>query len=104
MTALTVAEPGESGYSDKHPLVVALRKKLTTAFVVVVVVNVAAISCQHAYELVTSHGECGLTAHLLPCSVDGLTRAASLGIFRGHGPAGRRNAGHQDHPQRPRKP
>ena len=28
ITALTVAELGESGYSAKHPLVVALRKKL----------------------------------------------------------------------------
>ena len=83
---------------------VAVRKKLTTAFVVEVVVNVAAISCQDAYELVTSHGGSGLTARLLPFSVDGLIRAASMGIFRGHGVAGRRDAGHQDHPQRPGSP
>jgi hypothetical protein len=29
------------------------------------------MSCQHAYELVASHGETALTAHLLPFTVDG---------------------------------
>lgn len=40
--------------------------RITTALAVVAVAGVAAIiSYQHAYELVTSHGETGLTAHLL---------------------------------------
>jgi hypothetical protein len=40
---------------------------------VVAVVGVAAIiSLQHTYQLVTSHGETGATAHLLPFTVDGL--------------------------------
>lgn len=53
---------------------------LTTAFVVVVV-HVAAICCYDAYEQVTYRGESGLTAHLLPFSVDGLTWTASMGYF-----------------------
>ena len=41
----------------------------------------AIISYQHAYELVTSHGETGLTAHLLPFTVDGLIWAASMVVL-----------------------
>jgi Protein of unknown function (DUF2637) len=49
---------------------------------VVAVAGVAAIiSYQHAYELVTSHGETGLTAHLLPFTVDGLIWAASMVVL-----------------------
>jgi hypothetical protein len=52
--------------------------RLTTALAVLMVASVAAvISYQHAYELVTSHGEAGFTAHLLPFTVDGLIWAAS---------------------------
>ena len=53
--------------------------KITTALAVVAVAVVAAvISYQHAYELVRSHGESGLTARLLPFTVDGLIWAASV--------------------------
>ena len=56
--------------------------KITTALAVVAVACVAAIiSYQHAYELVTSHGETGLTAHLLPFTVDGLIWAASMVVL-----------------------
>jgi hypothetical protein len=41
----------------------------------------AVISYQHAYELVTSHGETGFTAHLLPFTVDGLIWAASMVVL-----------------------
>ena len=48
--------------------------RITTALAVVAVAVVAAvISYQHAYELVRSHGESGVTARLLPFTVDGLT-------------------------------
>lgn len=41
--------------------------RITTALAVVAVTIVAAIiSYQHAYELVRSHGESGVTARLLP--------------------------------------
>ena len=47
--------------------------KITTALAVVAVAVVAAvISYQHAFELVRSHGESGVTARLLPFTVDGL--------------------------------
>jgi len=44
--------------------------KITTALTVVAVAVVAAIiSYQHAYELVRSHGEAGVTARPLPFTV-----------------------------------
>ena len=46
--------------------------RITTALAVIAVAGVAAIiSYQHAYELVRSHGEAGLTARLLPFTVTG---------------------------------
>lgn len=60
--------------------------RVTTALAVVAVASVAAIiSYQHAYELVRTHGEAGLTARLLPFTVDGLIWAASM--FRQHAAA-----------------
>ena len=62
--------------------------RITTALAVVAVAVVAAIiSYQHAYELVRSHGESGMTARLLPFTVDGLIWAASMVILN----ASRRN-------------
>jgi hypothetical protein len=56
--------------------------RLTTALAVVAVASVAAIiSYQHAYELVRTHGESGLTARLLPFTVDGLIWAASMVVL-----------------------
>jgi Protein of unknown function (DUF2637) len=56
--------------------------RLTTALAVVAVASVAAIiSYQHAYELVRAHGESGLTARLLPFTVDGLIWAASMVVL-----------------------
>jgi hypothetical protein len=53
--------------------------RFTTAFAVITVASVAAIiSYQHAYELVSTHGEHGLSARLLPYTVDGLIWAASM--------------------------
>ena len=48
----------------------------------IAVAGVAAIiSCQHAYELVRSHGESGVTGRLLPFTVDGLIWAASMVVL-----------------------
>jgi len=56
--------------------------RITTTLVVLAVACVAAIiSYQHAYELVTFHGETGTTAHLLPFTVDGLIWAASMVVL-----------------------
>jgi hypothetical protein len=56
--------------------------KTTTALAVLAVASVAAIiSYQHAYELVRSHGESGVTARPLPFTVDGLIWAASMVVL-----------------------
>jgi hypothetical protein len=56
--------------------------RITTALAVATVAGVAAvISYRHAYELVSSHGEAGLTARLVPFTVDGLILAASMLIL-----------------------
>ena len=56
--------------------------RITTALAVATVAAVAAvISYRHAYELVSSHGESGLTARLVPFTVDGLILAASMLIL-----------------------
>ena len=56
--------------------------RITTALAVVAVAVVAAIiSYHHAYELVRSHGETGVTARLLPFTVDGLIWAASMVVL-----------------------
>jgi hypothetical protein len=53
--------------------------RITTAIAVAAVAAVAAvISYRHAYELVSTHGETGLTARLIPFTVDGLILAASM--------------------------
>src|SRR6185437_11385901 len=56
--------------------------RITTALAVATVAAVAAvISYRHAYQLVRSHGETGLTARLVPFTVDGLIVAASMLIL-----------------------
>jgi len=64
--------------------------RITTALAVAAVAAVAAvISYRHAYQLITTHGETGLTARLLPFTVDGLILAASMLILdasRRHNP------------------
>ena len=56
--------------------------RITTALAVVTVSVVAAvISYQHAFELVRSHGESGVTARLLPYTADGLIWAASMVVL-----------------------
>ena len=56
--------------------------RITTALAVAGVAGVAAIiSYRHAYELVSGHGETGLTARLIPLTVDGLILAASMLIL-----------------------
>jgi hypothetical protein len=56
--------------------------RITTALAVATVAAVAAvISYRHAYELVSTHGETGLTARLVPFTVDGLIVSASMLIL-----------------------
>src|SRR5215472_17609688 len=51
--------------------------RITTALAVLMVAGVAA-TISYAYELVTTHGETGVTARLLPFTVDGLIWAGSM--------------------------
>jgi hypothetical protein len=56
--------------------------RFTTALAVIAVASVAVIiSYQHAYELVRTHGESGLSARLVPFTVDGLIWAASMVVL-----------------------
>src|SRR5262252_10792549 len=56
--------------------------RITTALAVATVAAVAAvISYRHAYELAVTHGETGVTARLVPFTVDGLILAASMLIL-----------------------
>jgi len=56
--------------------------RITTALAVATVAGVAAvISYRHAYELISTHGETGVTARLVPFTVDGLILAASMLIL-----------------------
>jgi Protein of unknown function (DUF2637) len=56
--------------------------RITTALAVATVATVAAvISYRHSYELVSTHGETGVTARLMPFTVDGLILAASMLIL-----------------------
>jgi Protein of unknown function (DUF2637) len=56
--------------------------RITTALAVATVAAVAAvISYRHAYELVSTHGETGVTARLIPFTVDGLILSASMLIL-----------------------
>jgi len=56
--------------------------RITTALAVIAVAGVAAIiSYRHGYELVRSRGESGVTARLLPFTVDGLIWAASMVVL-----------------------
>lgn len=56
--------------------------RLTTALAVLMVASVAAVICyQHAYELVRSHHESGITAHLLLFTIDGLFWAATMMVL-----------------------
>ena len=89
-TALWRAGRLLAGHGDDDPFVACVRSwamadrliRLTTAVAVAAVAAVAAvISYRHAYELVRSHGESGLTARLVPFTVDGLIWAASMLIL-----------------------
>lgn len=73
--------PSAGGAARRTPVAERLIR-VTTALAVTAVASVAAIiSYRHAYELVSTHGEKGLTARLIPFTVDGLILAASMLIL-----------------------
>ena len=62
---MMLAERLAAGYGDDDLFVVGWRAELG----------------QHAFELVRSHGESGVTARLVPFTVDGLIWAASMVVL-----------------------
>ena len=73
----TATKRADGWWSNTGPAI-----RITTALAVATVAAVAAvISYRHAYELVSRHGETGLTACLVPSTVDGLILAASMLIL-----------------------
>jgi hypothetical protein len=56
--------------------------RVTTAAAVATVA--AVISYRHACELAGAHGETGVTARLVPFTVDGLIQAASRKVGQNH--------------------
>ena len=56
--------------------------RISTAVAVLAVASVAAyVSYWHAYAVVRTHGESGLTARLEPATIDGLVYASSMVIL-----------------------
>jgi hypothetical protein len=50
----------------------------TTIVVVILAAVAAVVSYRHAFEVVVAHGETGLTAFLVPLTIDGLVFASSM--------------------------
>jgi hypothetical protein len=74
-------EARPNGHQHQRPLAAGAAVtdrliRITTALAVACVA--AIISYEHAYELISTHGEHGLTARLLPFTVCGLIWAASM--------------------------
>ena len=63
---------------SEHTRSDALIRRSTTVAVLAVAVVAATVSYQHAYALVREFGEAGLTARLVPLTVDGLIYASSM--------------------------
>ena len=56
--------------------------RLSTAAAVLAVAGIAAyVSYWHAYAVVRAHGESGITARLVPATIDGLVYASSMVIL-----------------------
>lgn len=72
--------PTRPGHMRGHGIDSADRAiRISTSAVVVGVAGVAAfVSYRHAYELVVTHGENGVTAAVMPLTVDGLIFSASI--------------------------
>ena len=87
--------------------------RLSTAAAVLAVAGVAAyVSYWHAYAVVRAHGESGITARLVPATIDGLVYASSMVILYAArhripgtlpGPLAART-GHRGHPHREHGP
>lgn len=68
----------DTGGSFRNLTAEALIRWSTVAVVVIVALGAAIVSYRHAYDLVLAHGETGLTAAIVPATVDGMIYASSM--------------------------
>jgi len=82
VTAITTAAPAETRYLPAGAGGVDRAIRISTAIAVLAVAGVAAYeSYWHAYAVIWTHGESGITARLEPATIDGLVYASSMVIM-----------------------
>jgi len=82
VTAITTAAPAATGYPSASAGGVDRAIRISTAIAVLAVAGVAAYeSYWHAYAVIWTHGESGITARLEPATIDGLVYASSMVIM-----------------------
>jgi hypothetical protein len=79
MTTLTASSQLTDGCDVAMANAIDRLIRISTAVAVLAVASVAAyVSYWHAYAVVRTHGESGLTARLEPATIDGLVYASSM--------------------------
>ena len=82
MTTLTASSQLTDGCDVAMANAIDRLIRISTAVAVLAVASVAAyVSYWHAYAVVRTHGESGLTARLEPATIDGLVYASSMVIL-----------------------
>ena len=82
MTTLTASSQLTDGCDAAMANAIDRLIRISTAVAVVAVASVAAyVSYWHAYAVVRTHGESGLTARLEPATIDGLVYASSMVVL-----------------------
>jgi hypothetical protein len=82
MTTLTASSQLTDGCDVAMANTIDRLIRISTAVAVLAVASVAAyVSYWHAYAVVRTHGESGLTARLEPATIDGLVYASSMVIL-----------------------
>src|SRR5580693_4585943 len=82
MTTLTASSQLTDGCDVAMAHAIDRLIRISTAVAVLAVASVAAyVSYWHAYAVVRTHGESGLTARLEPATIDGLVYASSMVIL-----------------------
>src|SRR5580693_3830651 len=82
MTTLTASSQLTDGCDVAMANAIDRLIRISTAVAVLAVAGVAAyVSYWHAYAVVRTHGESGLTARLEPATIDGLVYASSMVIL-----------------------
>src|SRR5512142_1793110 len=86
MTTLTASSQLTDGCDVAMANAIDRLIRISTAVAVLAVASVAAyVSYWHAYAVVRTHGESGLTARLEPATIDGLVYASIMVYAARHG-------------------